>query len=74
MFAECLSFTNEYMSFGRRTTIERVLFPGTSCFPISPCPYKQTSDSDSDKENHKTKISQNDQLLKIMQYVCPTEE
>lgn len=37
IFGECVSFTNDYSKHGYRETENRVMFPGTSCFPISPC-------------------------------------
>lgn len=35
-FSECISFTNSYKRRGGREQDKRVLFPGTSCFPMSP--------------------------------------
>ena len=37
IFGECISFTNDYISKGGRDFQKRVLFAGSSCFPISPC-------------------------------------
>lgn len=62
MFGECLSFTNAYVRKGGRELSKRVMFPGTSCFPISPC-HKFEKESSSDADT--TKISENDQLIKI---------
>lgn len=60
IFGECLSFTNAYVRKGGREIQKRVLFPGSSCFPISPCQrYEESCDSDT------TRISENDQLIKI---------
>lgn len=60
IFGECLSFTNAYVRSGGRQMEKRVMFPGTSCFPISPChKYGDSSEQDT------TKISENDQLIKI---------
>lgn len=69
IFAECLSFTNNYSALGGRKLEKRILFPGSSCFPISPC--KKYGDS-SDKET--TKISENDQLIKILDVVSQLGE
>jgi mitogen-activated protein kinase 1/3 len=60
IFGECLSFTNAYVKKGGREIQKRVLFPGSSCFPISPCQrYEESCESDT------TRISENDQLIKI---------
>lgn len=66
MFAECLSFTDSYVKKGGREIQKRVLFPGHSCFPISPC-HKYEKESASDPDT--TKISENDQLIKIIDRV-----
>lgn len=47
----------------------RVLFPGTSCFPISPC-HKHGDASDAET----TKISENDQLIKIFDKLSPQSD
>lgn len=62
MFGECISFTNAYVRKGGRELQKRVMFPGTSCFPISPClKFEKEGGNDADT----TKISENDQLIKI---------
>lgn len=65
MFGECLSFTNAYVRKGGREIAKRVLFPGSSCFPISPCPRYE----ENDKNNETTRISENDQLIKIFDQI-----
>ena len=49
---------------------KRVLFPGSSCFPISPCHRYEESNG----EQETTKISENDQLIKIFDQISPLAE
>jgi hypothetical protein len=48
---------------------DRFLFPGQSCFPLSPC--KEPSNVDTKSQNV---ISENDQLIKILELLGPLEE
>jgi len=47
---------------------DRFLFPGSSCFPLTPCGNEKVkSEKTSEKElEEKNIISENDQLLKII--------
>lgn len=47
IFGECVSFSNDYVEKGGREIKNRVLFPGTSCFPVSPCNKNKGEDEDS---------------------------
>lgn len=66
MFGECISFTNEYVNKGGRELKNRVMFPGTSCFPVSPCKKNQKEEEDPEEQAF-LKISENDQLIKIIE-------
>lgn len=63
IFGECISFTNAYKRRGGREHGKRVMFPGTSCFPISPG-RAQELDHDGCEQ---PPISDGDQLIKIIE-------
>ena len=54
-----------FIDKGGRNQLKRVLFPGASCYPISPC---QKMMGKYDQDNDIMRISQNDQLVKIFKY------
>ena len=68
IFGECLSFTDDYISQGGREIMNRVLFPGSSCYPISP---SNQSKNAKNFEPDTLKISENDQFIKILEQVGP---
>ena len=70
IFGECLSFTNSYQAKGGREVKKRVMFPGSSCFPVSPCHKQKNIESDSET----LRISENDQLIKVLQTISQLEE
>lgn len=65
-YAEMLLATKPYHS-KKLTSIQKYMFPGTSCFPLTPCDDYMKSQK---KENL---VCQNDQLLKILEVVSPLD-
>ena len=53
-----------------RNPDNRILFMGNSCFPISPCLDFQQDE----KSKGGTKISENDQFIKIIQDIGPQND
>ena len=70
IFSECVYFTDAYTNKGGRELKKRVLFPGSSCFPVSPSNRNQDDKNDSDT----LKISENDQLIKILEKVSDLQK
>lgn len=65
IFGECISFTNTYRRNGGRDHAKRVMFPGTSCFPISPRRHNNCSSSEGSGSDSPP-INDGDQLIKII--------
>lgn len=59
IFGECINFSDDMNGIGRAPE-KRVLFQGSSCYPISPCLELQNGAGP-------TKISENDQFIKILE-------
>lgn len=66
IFGECINFSDEMKKAGK-VSENRVLFQGTSCYPISPCLELQEG-------NGPTKISENDQFIKILEVMGQRNE
>lgn len=68
ILAELMLFSDEMNGVGRIPE-NRILFPGQSCFPVSPCPQLSASTTAGT-----TKISENDQYIKIFERLGQTQE
>ena len=64
ILAEMMFCTEEYNHDYQEIINNRYLFPGTSCFPISPC--DEMKKQNGDKEESLNIVSQNDQLIKVL--------
>lgn len=48
-----------------------MLFPGSSCFPLSPSKTTSKEDTTTPAENNKIQIEENDQVKLILQFLGP---
>ena len=68
ILAELMLFSDEMNGIGRDPP-KRILFPGQSCFPVSPCQQLSASTA-----TGTTKISENDQYIKIFERLGEVQE
>lgn len=72
ILAELLSITDVYANAkdfqleNSQSKLSHLLFPGDSCYPLSPC-----FDAMADTKNSQIHITENDQLLKILKVLGP---
>lgn len=64
ILAELIAYSDEMGGIGRDYN-KRILFPGSNCFPLSPCP--EFSNSNSNSTSGTTHINENDQYIKIFE-------
>lgn len=67
ILSEMISCTEHYLSNGVKIS-DRFLFPGTSCFPLSPCDKMKSSSS------KKNIVSKNDQLKVVLDILGDLDE
>jgi len=73
ILAEMMYCTEEYNHDYNSIINNRYLFPGSSCFPISPCD-EMKNQKGGEKEESMNIVSQNDQLIKILEIVGGQDE
>jgi len=71
ILSELLHGTQEYEGKSEYKQDERFLFPGSSCFPLSPC---DDMNEEANQEQPQVNIvSQNDQMIKILEVLGKQE-
>ena len=74
IFAELIHCSINYQNTSGFNQENRFIFPGSSCFPLSPCDEMQGSNDGSGDSNQVNIVSQNDQMIKILNVLGKQDE